>query len=239
MASGAALPAFTVLGAGSPQSCRQGSHRCGGKRRGRCAHGSPPTGPLGTDFRTGFGYWPATPPRRSPDDGVRPLSLHDVAEELDDGVVRHTARPAVCVHLHHAVGALAQMRVLHILDALQLRHHLGRIHQRSSDRKEFCCTAAKDAHKMEHAVGAAGGASGVLPLLRQDPPQGAGDDGVLSRFLQSVRLRVFFFFLLFRFSAILEPYQETHGGGSSLLCRKIVRRIPPCVMRSKALPSPW
>ena len=61
-----------------------------------------------------------------------PLSLLDVAEELDDGVVRHTARPAVCVHLHHAVGALAQMRVLHILDALQLRHHLGRIHQRTA-----------------------------------------------------------------------------------------------------------
>ena len=54
-----------------------------------------------------------------PDDGVQPLSLHDVAEELDDGVVRHTARPDVRVPLHHAVGALAQMRVLHILDALQ------------------------------------------------------------------------------------------------------------------------
>lgn len=35
------------------------------------------------------------------------------------------------LYLHHAVGALAQMRVLHILDALQLRHHLGRIHQRT------------------------------------------------------------------------------------------------------------
>ena len=33
--------------------------------------------------------------------------------------------------------------------------------------------------------------------------------------------------------------KKTHGGGSSLLCRKIVRRIPPCVMRSKAPPSPW
>ena len=53
-------------------------------------------------------------------------------------------------------------------------------------------TAAKDARKMEHAVGAADRASGVLSLLRQDPPQGAGDDGVLSRFLQSVRLRVYF-----------------------------------------------
>ena len=53
-------------------------------------------------------------------------------------------------------------------------------------------TAAKDARKMEHAVGAADRASGVLSLLRQDPPQGAGDDGVLSRFLQSVRLRVLF-----------------------------------------------
>ena len=53
-------------------------------------------------------------------------------------------------------------------------------------------TAAKDARKMEHAVSAADRASGVLPLLRQDPPQGAGDDGVLSSFLQSVRLRVYF-----------------------------------------------
>ena len=53
-------------------------------------------------------------------------------------------------------------------------------------------TAAKDARKMEHAVGAADRTSGVLSLLRQDPPQGAGDDGVLSRFLQSVRLRVYF-----------------------------------------------
>lgn len=48
-------------------------------------------------------------------------------------------------------------------------------------------TAAKDARKMEHTVGAAGGASGVLSLLRQDPPQGAGDDGVLSRFLQKCK----------------------------------------------------
>lgn len=48
-------------------------------------------------------------------------------------------------------------------------------------------TAAKDARKMEHAVGAADRASGVLPLLRQDPPQGAGDDGVLSRFLQKCK----------------------------------------------------
>lgn len=55
-----------------------------------------------------------------------------MAEALDDGVVRHTARPDVYVPLHHAVGALAQMRVLHILDALQLRHHLGRIHQRTA-----------------------------------------------------------------------------------------------------------
>ena len=53
-------------------------------------------------------------------------------------------------------------------------------------------TAAKDARKMEHTVGAADRASGVLPLLRQDPPQGAGDDEVLSRFLQSVRLRAYF-----------------------------------------------
>lgn len=37
-------------------------------------------------------------------------------------------------------------------------------------------TAAKDTRKMEHAVGAADRVSGVLPLLRQDPPQGAGDD---------------------------------------------------------------
>lgn len=150
MASGAALPSFTVLGAGSPQSCRQDSHRCGGKRRGRCAHGRPDAGPPVHGSPAAPGW-----PRRSPDDGVRPLSLHDVTKDLDDGVVRHTARPAVCVPLHHAVGALAQMRVLHILDALQLRHHLGRIHQLSSERREFCCTAAKDARKMEHAVGAA------------------------------------------------------------------------------------
>lgn len=45
---------------------------------------------------------------------------------------RKVADPDVRVHLHHAVGALAQMRVLHILDALQLRHHLGRIHQRTA-----------------------------------------------------------------------------------------------------------
>lgn len=94
-------------------------------------------------------------------------------------------------------------------------------------------TAAKDARKMEHAVGAADRTSGVLSLLRQDPPQGAGDDGVLSRFLQSVRLRVYFLLPFVHFSAILEAYQKTHGGGSSLLCRKIVRRRPPCVMKSK------
>lgn len=45
---------------------------------------------------------------------------------------RKVADPTVRVPLHHAVGALAQMRVLHILDALQLRHHLGRIHQRTA-----------------------------------------------------------------------------------------------------------
>lgn len=45
---------------------------------------------------------------------------------------RKAADPDVRVPLHHAVGALAQMRVLHILDALQLRHHLGRIHQRTA-----------------------------------------------------------------------------------------------------------
>ncbi len=45
---------------------------------------------------------------------------------------RKVADPDICVPLRHAVGALAQMRVLHILDALQLRHHLGRIHQRTA-----------------------------------------------------------------------------------------------------------
>lgn len=54
MASGAALPAFTVLGAGSPQSCRQDSHRCGGKRRGRCAHGSLTQGLPYTGLRLGI-----------------------------------------------------------------------------------------------------------------------------------------------------------------------------------------
>ena len=130
--------------------------------------------------------WRPSGPRRSATDGVYYASINmKNASNPQQYSMGNASLQGSASQDHPSDGSGDRGRSEHLRiksNAPGFSHPAGR-------QRGHCCQGCP---QMEHAVGAADRASGVLPLLRQDPPQGAGDDGVLSRFLQSVRLRVYF-----------------------------------------------